>query len=129
MGRPAARVTDKTICPMVTGTVPHVGGPIVPPCQVNVLVGGLPQARVGDKSICAAGGPSAIITGSPTVLVGGRPAARIGDMHAHGGTIVTGCPTVLIGEAGGVGPVGASISVAKPCFKAAAEAGSAFVKS
>ena len=29
--KPAARVTDAHVCPMVTGTVPHVGGPIAPP--------------------------------------------------------------------------------------------------
>ena len=27
---PAARVTDMHVCPMVTGIVPHVGGPILP---------------------------------------------------------------------------------------------------
>ena len=26
--KPAARVTDMHVCPMVTGVVPHVGGPI-----------------------------------------------------------------------------------------------------
>ena len=28
---PAARITDMHICPMVTGIVPHVGGPSLPP--------------------------------------------------------------------------------------------------
>jgi hypothetical protein len=28
---PAARVGDMHVCPMVTGTVPHVGGPALPP--------------------------------------------------------------------------------------------------
>jgi len=96
MGMPAARVTDMHVCPMVTVLVPHVGGPIVPPCCPTVLTGGLPQARVGDLAICV--GPiDAIVLGSFTVLVGGQPAARIGDMTAHGGAIVTGLPTVLIG--------------------------------
>ena len=48
MGQPAARVTDMHVCPMVTGLVPHVGGPIMPPAAINVLTGSLPQARVGD---------------------------------------------------------------------------------
>jgi len=28
---PAARLTDMHTCPMVTGVVPHVGGPIIGP--------------------------------------------------------------------------------------------------
>ena len=96
MGMPAARVTDMHVCPMVTGVVPHVGGPILPPCAVTVLTGGLPQARVTDMATCV-GPPDVIALGSFTVLVCGLPAARIGDMTAHGGSIVIGCPTVLIG--------------------------------
>ena len=96
MGQPAARVTDMHTCPLVSGVVPHVGGPIIPPCAVTVLTGGLPQARVGDMAVCA-GGPDTIAMGSLTVLVMGQPAARMGDMTAHGGVIVMGLPTVLIG--------------------------------
>jgi hypothetical protein len=33
------------ICPMVTGLVPHVGGPILPPGEPTVLIGGMPAAR------------------------------------------------------------------------------------
>jgi uncharacterized Zn-binding protein involved in type VI secretion len=96
MGMPAARVTDMHVCPMVTGVVPHVGGPIIPPCCTTVLTGGLPQARVTDMAICV-GPPDMIVKGSSTVLVGGLPAARIGDMTVHGGIIMQGLPTVLIG--------------------------------
>jgi uncharacterized Zn-binding protein involved in type VI secretion len=93
---PAARVTDMHVCPMVTGVVPHVGGPILPPGCPTVLIGGLPAARVGDMAVCA-GGPDVIALGSMTVLIGGQPAARMGDMTAHGGVIVIGLPTVMIG--------------------------------
>ena len=93
---PAARITDMHVCPMFNGPVPHVGGPIIPPCCPTVVVGGMPQARITDKAICA--GPiDIIVMGSSTVFVGGLPAARIGDMTAHGGVIVTGFPTVWIG--------------------------------
>ncbi len=34
-GQPAARVGDLHTCPMVTGIVPHVGGPILPPRWYN----------------------------------------------------------------------------------------------
>lgn len=96
MGQPAARVTDMHVCPMVTGIVPHVGGPILPPCAITVITVGMPQARVGDMLVCV-GPPDVIALGSFTVLVVGQPAARMGDLTAHGGTIVLGAPTVLIG--------------------------------
>lgn len=94
---PAARVTDMHTCPMVDpGPKPHVGGPILPPGCPNVLVGGLPAARVGDQALCV-GPPDTIVRGSATVMIGGKPAARIGDQTAHGGVIVAGCPTVIVG--------------------------------
>ncbi len=96
MGMPAARINDMHVCPMVTGTVPHVGGPIMPPGEPTVLIGGMPAAKVGDMAVCT-GPPDTIAMGSSTVMIGGMPAARLGDSTAHGGTIVVGEPTVLIG--------------------------------
>lgn len=107
---PAARMTDMHTCPMVTGVVPHVGGPILPPCEPTVLIGMLPAARVTDKATCV-GPPDIIVKGSMTVLIGKFPAARMGDLTAHGGVIVLGYPTVMIGEAGG-GPPSAPIPAA-----------------
>ena len=96
MGAPAARINDMHVCPMVTGTVPHIDGPIMPPGASTVLIGGSPAACVGDMAACT-GPPDIIIAGSATVMIGGKPAARMGDSTAHGGTIVLGLPTVLIG--------------------------------
>jgi uncharacterized Zn-binding protein involved in type VI secretion len=93
---PAARVTDMHVCPMVTVLVPHVGGPILPPCCPTVLIGALPAARVTDLATCV-GPPDVIALGSFGVLIGGLPAARMGDLTAHGGTIIMGSPTVVIG--------------------------------
>ncbi|MFA5245417.1 MAG: PAAR domain-containing protein [Pedobacter sp.] len=92
----AARIGDMHVCPMVTGTVPHVGGPVLPPGEATVLIGGMPAACVGDMLTCT-GPPDTIATGSSSVLIGGKPAARVGDSASHGGTIVAGCPTVIIG--------------------------------
>jgi uncharacterized Zn-binding protein involved in type VI secretion len=92
---PAARVGDMHVCPLVTGVVPHVGGPILPPGCPTVLIGGMPAARVGDMATCV-GPPDAIVMGSTKVMIGGMPAARMGDSCAHGGTIVLGMPTVMI---------------------------------
>ena len=93
---PAARVSDMHVCPMVTGVVPHVGGPILPPCCPTVLIGGLPAARVTDMATCV-GPPDVIVKGSATVLICKMPAARIGDNTAHGGVIIVGFPSVIIG--------------------------------
>jgi hypothetical protein len=79
-----------------------------------VITAMLPQARVGDMSVC--GGP--IVKGSLTVFVGNKPAARIGDPTGHGGVITTGAPTVLIGDCG---------KGDCDCMKAAAKSGSATV--
>lgn len=101
----AARVGDNHICPMITGVVPHVGGPILPPGCPTVFVGGLPAARMGDMLTCV-GPPDVIVKGSPTVFIGNQPAARFMDNTAHGGMIVTFCPTVIIGNSGGGAPGG-----------------------
>ena len=92
----AARVGDMHTCPMVTGVVPHVGGPVMPPGTPTVLIGGMPAAVVGDMLTCT-GPPDTIAMGSATVMIGGKPAARMGDSTAHGGTIILGEPTVIIG--------------------------------
>ena len=97
---PAARLGDMHTCPMVNpGPVPHVGGPILPPCMPTVLIGFQPAARVTDMAVCV-GPPDAIAMGSPTVLIGNLMAARLGDPTVHGGVIVQGFPTVMIGIPG-----------------------------
>lgn len=109
MGKPAARQSDNHVCPDVCpGPVPHVGGPILPPCESTVLIGNLPAARVSDKAACACATDS-VTGGSATVLIGGEKAARAGDDCAHGGVIVGGMATVLIGDARG----GAMVEAAK----------------
>jgi uncharacterized Zn-binding protein involved in type VI secretion len=78
-----------------TPPIPHVGGPILPPGQPTVMIGGMPAARMGDMCVCV-GPPDSILAGSPTVMIGGKPAARMGDSTAHGGTITLGYPLVMI---------------------------------
>lgn len=82
-------------CPMVTGVVPHVGGPIIKG-EPTVMIGFMPAARIGDQVSCA-GPPDVIIKGSPTVLIGNMPAARMGDNTAHGGVIILGHIPTMIG--------------------------------
>ncbi|MEO8770636.1 MAG: PAAR domain-containing protein [Ferruginibacter sp.] len=99
MGKPAARIGDMHVCPMVTGLVPHVGGAVIGPGCATVLIGGMPASVMGDMCTCV-GPPDTILLGSAGVMIGGKPAARMGDTCAHGGTIILGCATVLIGEVG-----------------------------
>jgi uncharacterized Zn-binding protein involved in type VI secretion len=102
MSKPAARIGDMHMCPMVTPGVPpipHVGGPISGPGCPTVLIGGVPAAVMGDMCVCV-GPPDTIVLGSAGVFFGGKPAARMGDQCAHGGAITVGCPTVMIGETG-----------------------------
>lgn len=95
--KPAARLSDLHVCPLSDGPKPHVGGPIIGPGVVTVLVGDMPAAVVGDTAVCV-GPPDTIVSGSGTVQIGGKSAARLGDKTAHGGTIVLGCFTVQIGD-------------------------------
>ena len=67
MGMPAARASDMHVCPMVTAIVPHVGGPILPPCCPTVLTGKLPQARVTDMATCV-GPPDMIVKSDPYTM-------------------------------------------------------------
>ena len=113
MGKPAARQSDPHDCPAVDpGPVPHVGGPILPPCEPTVLIGNLPAARKSDKAACVPA-VDTISSGSATVLIGGQPAARVGDSSAHGGVVSGGMATVLIGDKGGGAMIEAAI-VGKP---------------
>ncbi len=100
MPGPAATLTSMHVCPMVTGYVPHVGGPVTGPGVPTVLIGGKPAAVMGDMCTCV-GPPDTIVQGEATVLIGGKPAATMGSMTAHGGSITVGEPTVLIGTGAG----------------------------
>lgn len=94
----AARVGDMHTCPIPAAgsTPPHVGGPVMPPGLVTVMIEGMPAATVGNMCTCT-GPPDSIVMGSQTVLIGGKPAARMGDTTAHGGQITVGAATVMIG--------------------------------
>jgi uncharacterized Zn-binding protein involved in type VI secretion len=86
---PAARVTDMIASSATLG----IPTPIIPPGAPNVLISGLPAARMGDTC-----GVDAIVKASTTVLIGGLPAARVADLTASGGAVLPpGALTVLIG--------------------------------
>lgn len=89
----AARLFDASNHPgMITG-----------PGAANVLINGLPAARMGDMHACTLPPPagphpaSTIVDGSGSVLIGNQPAARMGDLSGCGATIVAGSANVIIG--------------------------------
>ncbi|TAJ15407.1 hypothetical protein DMA11_01865 [Marinilabiliaceae bacterium JC017] len=97
-GKPIATQGSMHVCPMCSGLIPHVGGPVLGPGANNVLINGKPAAVMGDMCTCA-GPPDTIAQGEPTVLINGTPVATQGSMTAHGGTIVQGDPTIMISSA------------------------------
>lgn len=96
----AATVGSMHVCPMCSGSTPHVGGPISGPGVSTVLIGNKPAAVMGDMCVCT-GPPDTIAQGCGTVLIGGKPAATVGDMTAHGGSITVGEATVFLGTGAG----------------------------
>lgn len=67
-GLPAWRQTDMHVCPLVTATVPHSGGPLQLGSS-SVFINGIPAARQGD-TIVESGPPNNIVMGCPTVMIG-----------------------------------------------------------
>lgn len=97
-------ITLNHICPMVTGVVPHIGGPIVGPGCSGVLVDGIPVSLMGDTCVCS-GPPDVIVQGYPGVLADGVPVVVQNSMTAHGGIIPMGIVGVTIDSAKPVKPV------------------------
>jgi uncharacterized Zn-binding protein involved in type VI secretion len=89
-----ARMGDLHICPLTYGAPL----PVIPPCEMTVIVCKLFAARMTD--ICAGASPHPIAKGSMTVMIGKLPAARIGvDPCASGGPILP--PAALTVYTGG----------------------------
>lgn len=95
-GKPVATIGSMHVCPMVTGYIPHVGGPVSGPGMPGVTVNGQPIAVMGDICTCV-GPPDTIVQGCPGVTVNGKPVATMGSMTAHGGQITVGVPGVTVG--------------------------------
>lgn len=102
--------------------VPHVGGPVLPPCSTNVQTNNLPQARGTDRLTCSGGPPNFIVTGSGTVLVNNLPAARLTSktMHPPPGFLVGASPNVLVGGPEAGVTLGNPVAGEVECLKAAA---------
>lgn len=95
-GKPVATVGSMHVCPLCSGSVPHVGGPIIGPGMPGATINGQPIAVMGDMCTCV-GPPDTIVQGCPGVTINGVPIAVVGSMTAHGGQITSGIPGVTIG--------------------------------
>lgn len=101
-GKPAARVTDPTACPVPGhGTNPITAG------SPNVLFDDLPAARQNDPTACGSSLASNVI---PNVLINNMPATTVGTVGSHGNVVIGGSGTVLIGASGG----GAAFTAPQP---------------
>ncbi len=100
MTMPGSKWLDIHVCPMTTGPVPHVGGPVVGPVppMPPVLACMMPPSRTGDMAVCA-GPPDFLLKASTTVVVAKKPWVRIVmDPTSHGGMITgPGATTVIVG--------------------------------
>ncbi len=79
MSGPVIRLGDKTS----HGGVVVEGSP-------HSDCGGIPIARMGDKTVCPLHGPVPIITGDMTMMVDGKAVARNGDKTACGAVLIAG---------------------------------------
>lgn len=101
-GKPAARQTDPTSCPLPGhGTNPIATG------SPNVFFDNLPAARMSDTSACGSAIEGAVST---SVFINGLPAATVGSTGGHGNVITGGSASVIIGAT----PVAAAFTAPAP---------------
>jgi uncharacterized Zn-binding protein involved in type VI secretion len=89
-GKPAARLTDPTTCPLPGhGTNPIASG------SPDVFFNGLAAARVSDKCTC---GQTLNGGFSSTVFINGLNAMTLDSTSSHGGVVIGGSGNVIIGS-------------------------------
>jgi uncharacterized Zn-binding protein involved in type VI secretion len=103
-GKPAARVTDPTACPLPGhGTNPIAAG------SGDVFFDGLAAARQGDASACGGAMVGGLAT---TVLINGKAAATVDSVGTHGNKVTAGSGTVIIGNSHSPAPFSGIIATA-----------------
>ena len=95
-GKPAARLSDPTACPIPGhGTSPIAIG------SGDVFIDGLAAARLGDVSACGGAMSGGLAN---TVLINGKPAVTAGSAGTHGNTVMAGSGSVFIGDSHSLAP-------------------------
>lgn len=95
MQGPVATLGSMHICPMCSGPVPHVGGPVAKTGAPGATLNGKPIALMGDMCVCV-GPPDIIAQGNAGATINGIPIATVGCMTAHGGAITVGEPGAIL---------------------------------
>lgn len=98
MPGPIATLGSMHACPMCSGTVPHVGGPISGPGTPNILINNKPASIMGDMCVCV-GPPDVVVQGEASIFFNGTPVVCIGHLTAHGGAITSGEANVIASTA------------------------------
>ncbi|MDM8350873.1 DUF2235 domain-containing protein [Pseudomonas sp. sp1636] len=89
-GKPAARATDPTACP-----VPGHGSNPVSAGSPDVQFDGLPAARQGDPTACGSALAGNVVA---NVRINNMPATTLGTIGSHGNAVIAGSGSVLIGN-------------------------------
>lgn len=95
MQGPIATLGSMHVCPMCSGTTPHVGGPISSSGAPGATLNGKSIALMGDVCTCV-GPPDVIAQGNAGATINGIPIATINCMTAHGGMITQGEPGAIL---------------------------------
>jgi uncharacterized Zn-binding protein involved in type VI secretion len=103
-GKPAARLSDPTACP-----IPGHGVNPIASGSPDVLFDNLSAARQGDSSACGGALVGNVI---PNVLINGKPATTLGSIGSHGNVVIGGSGTVLIGTTNGAAAFSAPVALA-----------------
>lgn len=80
---------------VVGDALSHGGNVVSGTTQTDIS--GKQVARIGDRAVCKAHGPTTIVTGDATVLVDGQAVAREGDLTACGATLLSSQATTGLG--------------------------------
>jgi len=84
-----ATIGSMHVCPMCSGTTPHIGGPVAQSGVPGATINGKSIAVMGDLCTCI-GPPDVIAQGEAGVTINGMAIATVGCLTAHGGTITMG---------------------------------------
>ena len=124
-GKPAARVTDPTACP-----IPGHGNNPITSGSPDVFFDGLPAARQGDPTACGSALTSNLVA---NVFINGLPVATLDSVGNHGNVVVGGSGTVIIGNTRTAANIAALIAlpiapkICLPCLLLAASRNQTFV--
>jgi len=93
----ASRMMDSTFGICTAHKDPIAVGGFIITSQANVLINGMPAARMMDIALASCGHTGTLIGGSGKILIGGIPSIRMGDSFtgSYSGTVTGGSGNVF----------------------------------